>query len=150
MPGFSGKYYYSVDPKGRVMIPAPYRSILLSNYSPKLYVTTAAFDKCLYLYPFEEWQRFEERVRSLPQMKESVRWLMRRVVASAHECEMDRQGRILIPASLRTDTDINGEVAVVGQFDKMELWNKKEWDKVVNPAKIDRKVMEEELASLGM
>jgi len=150
MPGFSGKYYYSVDPKGRVMIPAPYRSILLSNYSSKLYVTTAAFDKCLYIYPFEEWQRFEERVRALPQMKESVRWLMRRVVASAHECEMDRQGRILIPASLRADTDINGEVAVVGQVDKMELWNKDEWDKVVDPSKIDRKAFEEELASLGI
>ncbi len=132
------------------MIPAPYRSILHGNYSPKLYVTTAAFDKCLYIYPFEEWQRFEERIRSLPQMKESVRWLMRRVVASAHECEMDKQGRILIPASLRADAEINGEVAVVGQVDKMELWNKDEWDKVVDPAKIDRKAFEEELASLGI
>ncbi|NOZ26139.1 MAG: division/cell wall cluster transcriptional repressor MraZ [Nitrospirae bacterium] len=150
MPGFSGKYYYSVDPKGRVMIPAPYRSILLSNYSSKLYITTAAFDKCLLIYPFEEWQRFEEKIRSLPQMKESVRWLMRRVVASAHECEMDKQGRILIPASLRADTDINGEVAVVGQVDKMELWNKDEWDKVVDPLTIDRKALEEELASLGI
>lgn len=150
MPGFLGKYYYSVDPKGRIMIPAPYRYILLANYSSKLYITTAVFDKCLCLYPFEEWQKFEERVRSLPQMKKSVKWLMRSVVASAHECEMDRQGRILIPASLRTDCDINGEVAVVGQFDKIEMWNKKEWDKVANPAKLDRDAMAEELASLGM
>jgi MraZ protein len=150
MPGFSGKYYYTVDPKGRIMIPAPFRAILSSNYSPRFYVTDAAFDICLHLYPLEEWQRFEEKVRSLPKMKESVRWLLRRVVASAQECELDKQGRVLIPASLRSDANINGEIVVVGQIDKIELWNRNEWDTVVDPGRIDRKSYEEELADLGI
>lgn len=150
MPGFSGKYYNTVDSKGRVMVPASFRSILQSNYSNKLYVTNAAFDRCLLIYPLEEWQRFEEKVRALPQMKESVRYLMRRVIASAHECELDKQGRLLIPVSLREDANINGEIVVVGQIDKIELWNRQEWEAVIDPTKVDRKAFEEDLASLGI
>ncbi|GBE01001.1 cell division protein MraZ [bacterium BMS3Bbin06] len=150
MIGFAGKYYYTVDPKGRVMIPAPFRSLLTDNYSTKLIVTNAAFDRCLHLYPLEEWQGFEEKIRSLPKMMESVRWLLRRVVASAQECELDKQGRILIPASHREDAVINGEIVVVGQIEKIELWNREEWDAVVDPSRIDRKAFESELAGLGI
>jgi len=151
VPGFSGKYYYTVDPKGRIMIPVPFRSVLLNNYGSRLlYITSAAFDKCLHIYPVDEWQNFEEKVRGLPQMKESVRFLKRRVVASAQECELDKQGRILVPASHRADANINGEVVVVGQIDKIELWNREEWEAVVDPERIDRKAFEEELAELGI
>ena len=150
MPGFSGKYYYSVDSKGRVMIPAPFRAILQSNYGNKLYITNAMFDKCLLLYPIDEWQRVEEKVRSLPQHNRSVRLYMRRVIASAQECELDKQGRLLIPSSLREDAKINGEVVVVGQIDKIELWNKKEWDKAIDISEIDREAFEKELAELGL
>jgi len=68
MPSFSGKYYYTVDPKGRIIVPAPFREIISANYSPKLYIVNAAFDKCLHLYPQEEWNRLEERVRAMPKM----------------------------------------------------------------------------------
>jgi MraZ protein len=150
VPGFSGKYYNSVDSKGRVIIPAPFRNILLSNYSTRLFVTNAAFDKCLLIYPAEEWQRFVEKVRQLPQMKRSVRWVMRRVVASAHECELDKQGRLLVPSALREDAGLNGEIVVVGQIDKIELWSREEWDKEMDLAKVDRESYEEELALLGL
>lgn len=151
MQGFSGKYYYTVDPKGRIMIPAPFRSTILNSYGSKLlFITNAALDNCLHIYPVTEWQNFVDRVRALPQMKESVRWLKRRVIASAHECELDRQGRILIPASHRADASINGEAVVVGQIDKIELWHKDEWEAVVDPASIDRKAFEEDLAGLGL
>lgn len=150
MPGFSGKYYYTVDPKGRIMLPAPFRTVLFSNYSTKIYVTNAAFDTCLLLYPLEEWQRLGEKVRSLPQMKEPVKYFLRKVIASAQECELDKQGRILIPATHREDAQINGEVVVVGQIDKIELWNRKEWDAAIDPSKIDRKAYEAELAGMGI
>lgn len=150
MPAFSGRYYYALDPKGRVMIPAPFRTILVSNSNTKLYITNAAFDKCLNLYPLDEWQKFEEKVMALPRMKESVMWLLRRVVASAQECEMDKHGRVLIPVSHRSDANINGEIVIVGQIDKIELWNREEWESVTDPSRIDRKAFEEELASLGI
>lgn len=150
MPAFSGKYYYTVDPKGRIIIPAPFREIISTNYSPKLYVVNAMFDRCLHIYPQEEWNRLEEKVRALPKMQEDVRFFMRRVIASAQECEIDKQGRILIPAAHREDAGINGDIVIVGQIEKIELWDRKEWDAVVDPSRIDRRAVEERLASYGL
>lgn len=150
MPAFSGKYYYSIDPKGRVIIPAPFREIISSNYSPKLIIVNAAFDKCLHVYPQEEWNRLEEKVRQLPKMQEEVRFFMRRVIASAQEGEMDKQGRILIPAAHREDAALHNDIAIVGQIEKIELWDRGEWDAVVDPSKIDKKAVEEKLAAFGL
>lgn len=150
MSAFSGKYYYTVDEKGRLMMPSLFREIISSNYSPGLYITNAAFDHCLHIYPYEEWSRLEEKVRSLPKMLEEVRFFMRRVVASAQECQLDKQGRILIPAAHREDAVITGDVVIVGQIDKIELWNRKEWDAAVDLTGIDRKATEERLAAYGL
>lgn len=150
LPAFSGKYYYSLDPKGRIIIPAPFREIISSNYNPKLYIVNAAFDKCLHVYPQEEWNNLEEKVRQLPKMQEEVRFFMRRVIASAQEVELDKQGRILVPASLREDAGLNSEIAIVGQIEKIELWDRKEWDAVVDPSRIDQKTVEEKLAAYGL
>ncbi len=150
MPSFSGKYYYTVDPKGRIIIPAPFREIISANYSPKLYIVNAAFDKCLHLYPLEEWSRLEEKVRAMPKMDEAVKFFMRRVIASAVEAELDKQGRVLIPAAHREDSGINGEIVIVGQIEKIELWDRKEWDAMVDPARIDKKAVEERLVGYGL
>jgi MraZ protein len=150
VPAFSGKYYYTLDPKGRIIVPAPFREIISSNYNPKLYIVNAAFDKCLLIYPQEEWNRLEEKVRQLPKMKEEVKFYMRRVIASAQEVELDKQGRILIPATLREDAGLSSDIVVVGQIEKIELWDRKEWDIVVDPARIDRKDAEEKLAAYGL
>lgn len=150
MPAFSGKYYYTIDPKGRIIIPAPFRETISSNYNPKLYVVNAAFDKCLHIYPQEEWNKLEEKVRQLPRMLEEVRFFMRRVIASAQEVEMDKQGRILIPAAHRADAGLNSDIVMVGLIEKIELWDKKEWEVAVDPSGIDRKTVEEKLASYGL
>jgi MraZ protein len=150
MPAFSGKHYYTVDEKGRLMIPAPFREIFSTQYSSRLYITNAAFDHCLHVYPHEEWAKLEEKVRTLPKMLEEVRFFMRRVIASAQECSFDKQGRLLIPAAHREDAGIRADVVIVGQIDKIELWDREEWDNVVDPARIDRKAAEERLAAYGL
>ena len=150
MPAFSGKYYYAVDPKGRIIIPAPFREIVTSNYSSKLYITNAPFDKCLYIYPMEEWNKLQEQVRTKPRSDEAIRFFLRRVIASAVETEMDKQGRILVPAALREDANINSNVVMAGQIERIELWDRKEWDTLFDPAKIDRKTIEEKLAAYGL
>jgi MraZ protein len=150
MPAFSGKYYYTIDPKGRIIIPAPFREIITSNYNPKLYVVNAAFDKCLHIYPQEEWNRHEEKVRQLPGMLEEVRFYKRRVIASAQEVEMDKQGRILIPVAHRADAGLDSDIVMVGLIEKIELWDKTEWELAVNPAGFDRKAVEEKLAAYGL
>jgi MraZ protein len=150
MPAFSGKYYYTVDPKGRIIIPAPFREIISSNYSTKLYITNAPFDKCLYIYPMEEWNKLQDQVRTKPRSDEAIRFFLRRVVASAIEMEMDKQGRVLVPVALREDANINSNVVMAGQIERIELWDRNEWDALFDPEKIDRKAIEEKLASYGL
>ena len=150
MPAFSGKYYYTIDPKGRVIIPSPFREIIFTNYSTKLYITNDVFDKCLHIYPQEEWSRLEEKVRLLPKSQEEIKFFMRRVIASAQEVELDKQGRVLVPAAHREDAVLNTDIVIVGQIEKIELWDRKEWDAANDPSRIDRKVVAEKLAAYGL
>ena len=151
MSSFLGKYYYSLDPKGRIIIPAPLRDIIFKKYNnSKLYITNAAFDKCLHIYPLEEWNRLEAKIGTLPRMEEAVKYFLRRVIASVLECEIDKQGRVLIPVSHREDAGINGEVVIVGQLDKIEIWDKAEWNAVTDPKKVDAKAFETVLAGYGL
>ncbi|MDA8082365.1 MAG: division/cell wall cluster transcriptional repressor MraZ [Nitrospiraceae bacterium] len=150
MPAFSGKYYYTLDPKGRLIIPAPFREIISSNYNHKLYLVNAAFDTCLHLYPQEEWQKLEDKVRQLPASDDAVKYFKRRVVASAQEVELDKQGRILVPASLREDARLNSDIAIVGQIDRIDLWDRKEWDLVTDPSKVDKRAVEAKLTEFGL
>jgi len=150
MPAFSGKYYNSVDLKGRIIVPAPFREIVSSNYSSKLFVTNAPFDRCLYIYPLEEWNRLHEQVRTKPRSDEAIRFFLRRVIASAVEVGLDKQGRILIPVALREDANINTNVVLAGQIERIELWDRNEWDTLFDPARIDRKSIEDKLTSYGL
>ncbi len=86
------------------------------------------FDKCIMVYPLEEWERVEEKLRGLPQSQKEVKDYMRYVYSNASECELDKQGRILIPPSLREGAHISKGVIVVGMLNKMEIWDKAAWD----------------------
>lgn len=124
--------------------------MLSSNYSSKLYITNAPFDKCLYIYPLEEWNKLQDQVRTKPRSDEAIRFFMRRVIASAVEVEMDKQGRILVPVALREDAHINSNVVLAGQIERIELWDRSEWDDLFDPENIDRKSIEEKLAGYGL
>ncbi len=150
MPSFSGKYYFTVDTKGRIIVPAPFREIISSNYSTKLYITNAAVDRCLCIYPLEEWSRLQDKVRTKPSSDKHVKFFMRRVIGSAVEVDLDKQGRIQVPVSLREDGSINSNVVIVGQVDRIELWDREEWDNLVDLSKIDKESMEGGLAALGL
>jgi len=150
LTSFSGKHYYTVDPKGRIIIPAVFREIITANYSTKLYVTNAPFDRCLCIYPLEEWKSLQELVRNKPRSDEAIRFFMRRVIASAVEVEMDKQGRILIPSALREDAGINADVVLIGQIERIELWNRDEWNTLVEPSGENRKAYEEKLSAYGI
>lgn len=150
MPSFSGKHYYTLDPKGRIIIPAAFREILSSNYSLKLIFVNDAFDRCLCAYPVDEWNRLMEKVKEKPQTLDALRYFMRRVIGSAIECEIDKQGRVLIPLALRVDAGLNTEIVIVGQGNRIEVWDKKEFENVADPSKIDRRAVMAELSSLGL
>jgi MraZ protein len=86
MPAFSGKHYYTVDEKGRLIIPAPFREILSTHYSSRLFITNAAFDRCLHIYPYEEWRTLEEKVSSLSMVKREAKAFQRFFISGAVEC----------------------------------------------------------------
>jgi MraZ protein len=143
---FRGSFEHTVDSKGRVSVPSRFREIITDRYEGKL-VLTMDFDKCITVYPLEEWERFEEKVRLLPQMQKEVKDFMRSVFSTATECELDKQGRILIPPSLRAGAGINKSVMVVGIIGKMEIWDKAAWDSR-RPQSADK--LGEALSTLGL
>ncbi len=151
MISFIGKYYHNLDQKGRVILPAPLREVLVNKYSSqKLYLTNAPFDKSLYLYPLEEWLKMEEKIRELPRSDEAVMFFLRRVIAGAVPVELDKQGRLLIPYEHRQDAGINSEVVIVGQIDRIELWDKVTWDNITDPTKVDIKRLQDALTKYGI
>ena len=150
MPAFSGKYYYTVDPKGRIIIPAFFREIIVTNYSTKLYITNDSSEKCLCIYPLEEWNKLQELVRTKPRSDKYIKYFMKRVIGSAVEIEMDKQGRVLIPAALRVDAKINTNIAIVGQLERIELWDRAEYDALFEPSHMDKGDLEKGLATHGL
>lgn len=150
MSGFSGKHYNNLDPKGRLIVPAPFREILSSNHSSKLIITNEVFDRCLCAYPADEWKKLIDKVNQLPQTSDAVKYYMRRVIGSAVECEIDKQGRVLISSALRTDAGLNSEAVIIGLGTRIEVWDKNEFEGVADPSKIDRKAFKEEFANLGL
>ena len=98
---FRGQYEHTMDSKGRVSLPARFREVLTelasSPENADRVILTRTFQKCLVLYPLEQWMNFEEKVRQLPQFDPRVQQLKRVYIAGAVECSLDSHGRVLIP-----------------------------------------------------
>ena len=150
MSRFSGKYYYTIDPKGRVMMPAPFREVIAEHYGPKLMLTVAPVDRCLHIYPFAEWERLLEKVAGLPKTNRSVKLFLRTVIGSAVEVETDKQGRVMVPSSLRSDADLKGDLAIVGVLDKIEVWDKDLWERATDLTGVDAQGYEDDLSGFGI
>lgn len=145
---FRGRFEHSIDTKGRVSIPSKFREILSTNFDERLIITN--FDDCLWAYPFAEWQKIEERVATLPQFKPEVKALQRVFISAANECPIDRQGRILIPQTLREYAGINRDLVFVGMTRRIEIWSTERWLKIFETSQSDLKQMAEKLAELGL
>ena len=120
---FLGEYPLKVDSKGRIAVPARFRSKIERGA-----VLTRGVDPCLYIYPMETW---EERARELSAAITDPRLLRlveRRFFGMAHELELDAQGRIVLPAKVRQYASLGGEGMVVGARDRIEVWSAAGWD----------------------
>ncbi len=119
---FMGEYDHSIDTKGRIIVPAKFREALGESF-----VVTQGLDGCLFVYPQEEWSEFVEQLKGLPGTKEA-RQLQRYFLAGAATLEIDKQGRVLIPAKLRAQAGLEKEVKFVGVLSKVEVWSKERWE----------------------
>ena len=116
---FMGEYSHSIDAKGRLIMPAKFREQLGDEF-----VVTKSPDKCLYVYTNEEWKNFEEKLATLPITNKGTRQFVRFFLAGAASCEVDKQGRILLPAVLREFAELDKEVVLAGTSKRIEIWNK--------------------------
>lgn len=115
---FMGQYEHSIDTKGRIIIPARFRENLGESF-----VVTRGLDGCLFLYPDAEWQKFVEKLQSLPS-NQNTRRMQRQFLSKAMEVAIDKQGRILIPSLLREIASLEKEVVFVGMMNRIEVWDK--------------------------
>jgi MraZ protein len=123
---FKGTYRHRIDPKGRVPVPAAFRRALSETGERRLVATV--LDQCLAVYPHAEWQRLEAQLRQLPAFSRDVKALTRLLASRAVDCELDVQGRILMPAALRKAADLAAEAVLVGVVDRFEVWAPARWD----------------------
>jgi len=122
MSSFKGEFRYTRDAKGRINIPARFRRAL-SPEANETFVVIRGFDGCLFLFPLDEWKKYEEKLRQLPTNKEKNRRLLRMMTSKASEGRCDKQGRISIPAELLKIAHIEKEVLIIGVLERIELWN---------------------------
>lgn len=115
---FMGEYNHSIDAKGRLIVPAKLREALGENF-----VVTQGLDGCLFVFPSDVWTEFEAKLNSLPMTDKKARQFARYFLRGAVCPDVDKQGRILIPVSLRESAGLEKEVTMIGVGNRVEIWN---------------------------
>jgi MraZ protein len=118
-----GEYQHTIDDKGRLIMPAKFREGLGEKF-----VVTKGLDGCLFVYPLEEWKVLETKLRNLPFTKADARAFARFFFSGATECELDKQGRILLPTNLRDHAQLQKDVFIIGVSSRLEIWSKEVWE----------------------
>ncbi len=145
---FHGRFVHTIDAKGRVSIPAKFREVLKKKYDERLMVTN--YERCLIAYPITEWEVLEAKILGQPSMKREIKAFMRFFYSSAVECSLDRQGRILIPPTLRDYAKLEKDVISIGTQTKFEIWSRVNWAEEESRAEQQFQEGSEALAELGI
>ncbi|HHX59553.1 MAG TPA: division/cell wall cluster transcriptional repressor MraZ [Epulopiscium sp.] len=141
---FIGEYKHTIDNKNRVTIPSKYRDGL-----GDIFMLTKGLDNCLSIYPYSEWTIFEQKLKSLPLTNQNARRFTRFFLSGAVECNIDKQGRILLTPSLKSYADVTKDIYFIGMGDRIEIWSSAEWDKY-NENDFDANELAEQMAELGI
>ncbi|NVM23256.1 MAG: division/cell wall cluster transcriptional repressor MraZ [Desulfobacterales bacterium] len=147
---FRGSSFHNLDPKGRLIIPARFRDALKQSSVDGIMVSK--MDRALFCYSFEQWHKLEERIANLAVKSDNMRRFRRIFIGGAFECQLDKQGRILIPPSLRQYAGLGKEVVLVGVLEHFEIWSRESWIEEDSKFQDDLKNedMRNEVATLGL
>ena len=138
-----GEYNHTIDAKGRLIVPAKFREVLGDEF-----VVTKGLDNCLFVYPNDEWQKFEEKLQTLPLTNKNARQFTRFFLAGAASVEVDKQGRIL-PSVLREFAGLEKDVVLVGVASRIEIWSKDRWLQSISTYDDDMDEVAANMESLG-
>ncbi|MDD2573444.1 MAG: division/cell wall cluster transcriptional repressor MraZ [Bacillota bacterium] len=142
---FIGEFQHSLDSKGRLIIPSKLREGLGEKF-----VLTKGLDNCLFVYPHSEWHNFEEKLKTLPLTSRDARAFVRFFFSGATECELDKQGRILLPANLREHSGIEKDAVIIGVSTRVEIWSVEEWNRYNSDTIMGYDKIAERMEQLGI
>lgn len=142
---FIGEFQHTLDAKGRIFVPSKFRDDLGENF-----IITIGLDNCLFVFPQEEFDRLKAKIDALSITNKDARTFSRFFFGHAGECEMDKQGRIMIPQNLRAFANLSKDVTVVGVSNRVELWDTAAWEDAHNFDKFSPEELAEKLGQLGI
>jgi MraZ protein len=145
---FRGRSIHTLDAKGRIRIPTRFREILKTRYQDRFVITN--FDRCLIAYPLQEWEIIEEKLGELSLVRQDVKAFQRFFISGASECNFDKQGRVLIPQTLREHASLDREVVLAGMVKSFEIWSKPQWDEEIKRSHDNFAEITSTLAELGI
>jgi MraZ protein len=140
-----GEYEHTIDDKGRITVPAKYRGRLAAGL-----VVTKGIDRCLWLFPMDVWEELSEKIRNLPLTNPRAREFRRQVFGNASDAVPDKQGRIILPPTLRSYGDIDSQAAIIGLHDHCEIWSPERWRIRQEQSDNEPEARAEHFASLGI
>lgn len=140
-----GEYNHSIDEKSRVIMPSKFRDDLGSTF-----VITKGFDTCIFVFSIDEWKNFENKLKELPLSNENARKYVRYFLAGACECNVDKQGRILIPSHLKTHALLKKDIVITGVSTRAEIWDRERWDNYTSNENIDLNEIASHMSEYGI
>ncbi|HEY3065291.1 MAG TPA: division/cell wall cluster transcriptional repressor MraZ [Methylomirabilota bacterium] len=145
---FRGRFNHTIDPKGRLSVPARFRDVL-AQYDGALVVVPN--DHCLEIHPLEEWQRIEGKLREQSMFNPEVREISRLYVSRARDVELDAAGRVLLPPDSRQQAGLEKEVTLVGGgLPQFEVWDRNRFEEYERTRQDRLPSLFDKLSSLGV
>lgn len=148
MSVFRGRYYHSIDEKGRIMFPARLCQVFTEKYDERMVITN--WDGCLLVFPYSEWIVIEEKVFQQSIIKKEVRAFQRLFMSGAVDCSFNAQRRVLIPPPLREYAKLEKEIVIAGMGRSIEIWNREMFEKELEHSSQDVEAFSDYMADLGI
>ncbi len=140
-----GEYNHSLDAKNRLIMPAKLREDMGENF-----IITTGLDGCLFGFSMKEWQKFEDKLKTLPITNKNARNFVRFFLSGATECELDKQGRFLIPNKLKEVASLDKDVYIIGAGTRIEIWDKLKWEQQTSLDNLSMEEIEQHMEELGI
>jgi len=147
---FRGTSFHTIDDKGRIKIPSRFRDMIKAGGADSVMVSR--MDKGLVAYAVDHWRKIEAKILSLAEKSDSMRRFRRVFLGGAFECVCDKQDRILVPPLLRSYSEIEKEIVLVGVLDHFEVWSRKNWEmeNVAMEKDMKKEEVRNEISKLGL
>ena len=142
---FIGEYSHNLDDKGRLAVPAKFRTKLSKGA-----VVTRGLDNCLFLYTKSEWEKLAEKLAALPISQANSRAFSRLMLAGAMDVEIDKQGRIILPEYLRNFAGLKKAAVIAGLYNRLEIWDEEKWRIYKGQTEAESGTIAERMAELGV